>query len=99
MEPFVLRHFKETGPFTCAGPYSGYFRSLPDDIPTLGRLVCAQVIHRVTLAEGNTGANAALLYGDMARFLCEPDKNLTALCGLWEQKRKSRILNSPLVKN
>lgn len=83
MENAILEHYRETGPFTFAGAYGEYFRSLPDDVPTLGRLVCGQVIHRVTLAEGNTNANASLLYGDMARYpwhrmRCEDDIFLTA---------------------
>ena len=54
MENYILEHYKNTGTFTYAGAYGDYFRSLPDEIPVLGRLVCGQVIHRVTLAEGNT---------------------------------------------
>lgn len=83
MEQAVLEHYKKTGTYTYAGFYKEYFRSLPDDISTLGRLVCSQVIHRVTLKEGNTNANASLLYGDMNRYpwyrmRCEDDVLLTA---------------------
>ncbi len=83
MEERILEHYRKTGTFTYAGAYGEYFRSLPDDIPVLGRLVCAQVIHRVTLKEGNSNANATLLYGDMERYpwyrmRCEDDMFLTA---------------------
>lgn len=83
MEKRILEHYKKTGTFTYAGPYKDYFCSLPDDISTLGRLVCSQVIHRVTLKEGNTNANQTLLYGDMNRYpwyrmRCEDDILLTA---------------------
>lgn len=83
MEKRILEHYKSTGTFTYAGCYKEYFCSLPDDIPTLGRLICSQVIHRVTLKEGNTNANASLLYGDMDRYpwhrmRCEDDVLLTA---------------------
>lgn len=83
MEQSILEHYKKTGTYTYAGLYKEYFRSLPDDIPTLGRLVCSQVIHRITLKEGNTNANAMLLYGDMNqypwyRMRCEDDVLLTA---------------------
>lgn len=83
MREHIIEHYKKTGTYTYAGAYRDYFRSLPDDIPTLGRLVCAQVIHRVTLKEGNTNANANLLYGDMDRYpwyrmRCEDDVLLTA---------------------
>lgn len=83
MEKHMLEHYKKTGTFTYAGGYGDYFRSLPDEVPTLGRLICAQVIHRVTLKEGNTNANETLLYGDMNRYpwhrmRCEDDIFITA---------------------
>lgn len=83
MEKNILEHYKKTGTYTYAGPYGDYFRSLPDEISVLGRLVCSQVIHRVTLKEGNTNANETLLYGDMNcypwhRMRCEDDVFLTA---------------------
>ncbi len=48
MEENILEHYRKTSTYTYAGAYGEYFRSLPDDIPMLGRLVCGQVIHRVT---------------------------------------------------
>lgn len=83
MKKHILEHYKKTGTFTFAGGYGDYFRSLPDDIPALGRQICAQIIHRVTLKEGNTNANETLLYGDMNRYpwyrmRCEDDIFLTA---------------------
>lgn len=83
MKEHILEHYRKTGTFTYAGAYKGYFQSLPDDIALLGRLICSQVIHRVTLKEGNTNANGALLYGDMNRYpwyrmRCEDDVLLTA---------------------
>lgn len=83
MENHILEHYKKTGTYTYAGLYGDYFRSLPDEVPVLGRLVCSQVIHRVTLKEGNTNANETLLYGDMNRYpwhrmRCEDDVFLTA---------------------
>ena len=83
MKEHILEHYRKAGTFTYAGAYKGYFQSLPDDIARLGRLICSQVIHRVTLKEGNTNANGALLYGDMNRYpwyrmRCEDDVLLTA---------------------
>lgn len=83
MDQRILEHYRQTGTFTYAGGYKDYFRSLPDEIPTLGRLICSQVIHRVTLREGNSNANQTLLYGDMNRYpwyrmRCEDDIFLTA---------------------
>ncbi len=79
----ILEHYLKTGTYTYAGPYGEYFRSLPDEVDEIGHLVCAQVIHRVTLREGNTNANDKLQYGDMTRFpwyrmRCEDDILMTA---------------------
>lgn len=79
-----LNHFKQTGPYTYSGMYKNYLRSLPDDISELGKLICSQVIHRVTLKQGNTNANKNLIYGDMTQFpwyrlRCEDDIFLTAI--------------------
>ncbi len=83
MKEYILEHYRKTGTFTYAGAYGDYFRSLPDDVSELGRLICGQVIHRVTLQEGNANANANLIYGDMNRYpwyrmRCEDDVLLTA---------------------
>lgn len=72
-----------TGPFTYGGLYVPFFRSLPDGPKELGDLISHQIIHRVTLAEGNRNANADLRYGDMNRWPayrlpCEDDIYLTA---------------------
>lgn len=83
MDQKLKEHYLRTGTFTYAGPYLEYFKGLPGGIPELGNLVCGQVIHRVTLREGNTNANKDLRYGDMERFpwyrmRCEDDVLLTA---------------------
>ena len=62
------RHYLEFGPFTYPGLYGDYFRSLPDDPSELGHLISHQIIHRVTLREGNKNANFDLRYGDMERW-------------------------------
>lgn len=79
----LRRHYLEAGPFTYPGLYAAYFRSLPEDPRTLSELISRQIIHRVTLAEGNRNANADLRYGDMDRWpwhrgKCEDDVYLTA---------------------
>ena len=84
MNEKLLNHYKEASRFTYAGPYEEYFKQLPDDIAELGNLVCGQIIHRVTLREGNTNANADLRYGDMDRYpwyrmRCEDDVFLTVV--------------------
>lgn len=84
MNQKILDHYLETSVFTYAGNYEDYFKSLPDNIPELAILICSQVIHRITLKEGNTNANQSLQYGDMTRFpwyrmRCEDDILLTAV--------------------
>jgi hypothetical protein len=84
MQENILKHYKSTGAYTYAGAYENYYKSLPDTIEELGRLICSQVIHRATLAEGNTNANAHLIYGDMNKFpwhrlRCEDDILLSAV--------------------
>ena len=79
----LRKHFLSTGPYTYSGLYQEYFKSLPDDPKELGELVSHQIVHRVTLREGNTNANADLRYGDMTeypwhRHRCEDDLFLTA---------------------
>lgn len=80
----LKEHYLQTSAYTYAGPYGAYFRELPDEVNELSKLVCGQVIHRITLREGNTNANADLRYGDMERFpwyrmRCEDDVFLTAI--------------------
>lgn len=79
----IRKHYLAYGPFTYPGLYGEYFRSLPDDPGELSRLLSRQIIHRVTLAQGNRFANADLRYGDMTqwpwhRSACEDDIYLTA---------------------
>lgn len=83
MRKEILEHYLQTGTYTYAGAYKDYFKSLPEDVDKLGHLICAQVIHRVTLREGNTNANDKMQYGDMNRFpwyrmRCEDDMFMTA---------------------
>lgn len=83
LEQALREHYLSTGSYTCAGAYGEYFQSLPDDPRALGNLISHQIVHRVTLREGNGGANADLRYGDMNRYpwyrhRCEDDIFLTA---------------------
>ncbi|HUT67277.1 MAG TPA: transglutaminase-like domain-containing protein [Dehalococcoidales bacterium] len=84
MDQEILNHYLKFSTFTNPGFYKPYFHSLPDDIRELGNLVSHQIIHRVTLREGNTNANQDLRYGDMDeypwhRLRCEDDTLTTAV--------------------
>jgi|688.fasta_scaffold220920_2 hypothetical protein len=68
MNPKILEHFKQFSTFTNPGLYAAKLRDeLPDDIREIGLLVRANIIHRVTLANGNTGVNSDNQYGDMTK--------------------------------
>lgn len=67
MDKKILDHYLQYSQFTYPGPYKDYLKSLPDDIRELGLLIRKQLIHRTTLAAGNTGTNADMTYGDMTK--------------------------------
>lgn len=80
----VLDHYLSTSTYTYAGVYKDYFKSLPDDLKELSKLVGQQYIQRFVLKCGNSGENENLRYGDMDRFpwyrmCCEDDILLTAV--------------------
>ncbi|MHA1332349.1 MAG: transglutaminase domain-containing protein, partial [Candidatus Hodarchaeales archaeon] len=62
----ILNHYLEFSPFTNPGCYREQLKKdLPNDIKKIGLLVRKQLIHRVTLRNGNKGSNVDLKYGDM----------------------------------
>lgn len=78
MKQQILDHYLQFGLFTNPGCYKEFLQKLPDDIHELGELISHQIIHRITLKEGNTNANHDLRYGDMDKFpwyrlRCEDD--------------------------
>lgn len=83
MDKKILNHYLEFGTFTNPGCYKDFLQKLPDDVEELGKLISHQIIHRVTLREGNTKANKDKRYGDMDKFpwhrlRCEDDVLTTA---------------------
>lgn len=68
MDKKILDHYLEFGTFTNPGFYKEFFQNLPDDIRELGNLISHQIIHRVTLKDGNTKANRDLRYGDITQY-------------------------------
>lgn len=68
MNENILKHYLQVGTYSNPGCYIDFLKSLPDNVPELGNLICHQVIHRVTLKNGNTDANADMKYGDMNAF-------------------------------
>lgn len=79
----IKNHYLQFGEFTYPGLYADYFRSLPDNPRDLSILLSQNILHRVTLAQGNHYANADLRYGDLSRWPwhrspCQDDIYLTA---------------------
>ena len=78
MRKNVLDHHLEFSVYTNPGCYKDSLKSLPNKIEKLGVLIAHQIIHRITLKEGNKKANKNLIYGDMNKFSwyrlrCEDD--------------------------
>jgi len=68
MDKKILDHYLQFSIYTNPGLYQEKLKNdLPDDIKEIGSLVRKQIIHRVTLAKGNTGSNADMRYGDMTK--------------------------------
>lgn len=66
MQKQILAHYRSFSSFTFPGAYLEKIQNdLPSDIQEIGELVRASLIHRSTLATGNTGTNADLRFGDM----------------------------------
>ncbi|MFH2232429.1 MAG: transglutaminase domain-containing protein [Patescibacteria group bacterium] len=92
MDKKILNHYLQFGTFTNSGCYKEFLQNLPDDIKELGNLISHQIIHRVTLKEGNTKANRDLRYGDMKKYpwlrlRCEDDVLPTAVSMIAELLR------------
>lgn len=69
MNKEVLSHYLEFGIYTNPGLYKEQLKNdLPNDIREIGLLVRKNIIHRTTLASGNTGTNADLRFGDMDKI-------------------------------
>jgi len=64
----ILNHYLQFSQYTNPGLYGDVLKkNLPDDIKEIGLLVRKQIIHRMTLKNGNTGSNKDLRYGDMTK--------------------------------
>ncbi|MBD3318521.1 hypothetical protein GF342_01290 [Candidatus Woesearchaeota archaeon] len=68
MDQKVLDHYLKFSLFTNPGCYKDFLKTLPKNVEELGNLVSHQIIHPVTLRQGNTNANRDLRYGDMEKF-------------------------------
>ncbi len=68
MSSKILDFYLQFSQYTDPGPYKKLLqRSLPNNVREIGLLVRKQLIHRMTLKNGNTGSNKDLRYGDMTK--------------------------------
>ncbi len=68
MDKKILDHCLQFGQYTDPGLYKDILqKQLPDDVRAIGLLVRKQLVHRLTLENGNTGSNKDLRYGDMTK--------------------------------
>jgi len=66
MNKKILDHYLEFSTYTYPGLYQASLENeLPNDIREIGLLVRKSLIHRTTLAAGNTSTNKDLRFGDM----------------------------------
>jgi len=90
-----LDFYLEFSQYTNPGLYKELLlKSLPDDVAEIGLLVRKQLIHRMTLKNGNTGSNEDLRYGDMTKIPWyrqpEDDIFITAVAMLAELYRRDQ---------
>lgn len=67
MNKEILKHYLEFSVYTNSGLYKNLLKTLPNEVREIGLLVRKNIIHRTTLAAGNTGTNADLKFGDMTK--------------------------------
>src|SRR3972149_574370 len=94
MENKILDHYLEFSIYTNPGLYKKELRKLPKDVRKIGDLVRRQIIHKTTLARGNTGTNADKRFGDMEKvpWYRQPEDDIlvTASAMLAELYRRDR---------
>lgn len=78
MKEEVLEFYKKVSMYTNYGEYKEYFKSLPDDIYTLAKLVNSQTIHRSTLFRSYLENTSISKEYPWYRYRCEDDCLLTA---------------------
>lgn len=67
LDPKLREHYLSFGTYTYPGLYRQRLTDLPSDIREIGQLLRQSIVHRTTLAAGNTGTNLDLRFGDMTK--------------------------------
>jgi hypothetical protein len=84
MNKKVINHYLDFGTYTYPGLYIDRLRKdLPDAICEIGLLVRQNIVHRTTLAAGNTGTNSDLRFGDMTKvpWWRQPEDDILVTAG------------------
>jgi len=97
----ILNHYLQFSQYTNPGLYREILRkSLPDNVKEIGLLVRKQIIHRMTLKNGNTGSNKDLRYGDMTKvpWYRQPEDDVfttasSMLAELFRRDTRGLVLN------
>ena len=80
----ICQRYLETSIYTYVGVYKDFIRSLPDDIPSIGRLVCDQITHPSMYFTEPSPYLESAYYGEFAsypknRFRNEDELYITAV--------------------
>ncbi len=91
----ILNHYLQFSIYTNPDLYKDILiNNLPDNIEKIGLFVRKQIIHRVTLKNGNVGSNKDLRYGNMTKVpwyqQCQDDVLPTAPAMLAELYRRDK---------
>lgn len=73
MDERVYAHYLSTGIYTNPGAYADYFRTLPDNITDLGKLICDQIVHPTVLMFPNSYLEK--YFGSFSKYPVERVKN------------------------
>lgn len=73
MKESMYTHYLSTGIYTNPGAYTDYFRTLPDNIPDLGKLICDQIVHPTVLMFPNPYLEK--YFGSFSKYPIERVKN------------------------
>ena len=73
MNEKIYTHYLSTGTYTNPGTYANYFRTLPDNINDLGRLICDQIVHPTVLMFPNSYLEK--YFGPFSKYPVERVKN------------------------
>lgn len=101
MREDIAIFYKQTSMYTNYEGFYNYFKSLPDDLDELSKLIRNNIMHRVTLLKAFKTSNESITKKyPWYRNRCDDDILLTApamMSELFRQDKKLRVINTPLL--